>query len=290
MSALEGQAAVITGASQGLGLAIARAYVQAGASVVLCARDAHRLEAAAADVRAVAVPGAEVRALAADVSQESDVTAVATAAIAAFPQLSILVNNAGIYGPIGRSETVDWAQWVAAINVNLLGSVLMCRALVPQFRRIGRGKIVQLSGGGAAKALPRFSAYAASKAGIVRFAETLAEELLNDRIDVNCIAPGALNTQMLQQALDAGPELAGAEFHRRSVEQGRNGGASVETAAELAVFLGSSRSDGITGRLLSAVWDPWRTLAAHREALRTSDIYTLRRIVPEDRGADWNVS
>jgi NAD(P)-dependent dehydrogenase (short-subunit alcohol dehydrogenase family) len=125
---------------------------------------------------------------------------------------------------------------------------------------------------------------------VVRFAETLAHEVAVDRIDVNCIAPGALNTRMLDEILAAGPDVVGAEFYERSVVQKQTGGAGLGKGAALAVFLATSDSDGITGRLISAVWDPWHELPAHRDELAATDIYTLRRIVPRERGKDWDKS
>ncbi|HEX9366564.1 MAG TPA: SDR family oxidoreductase, partial [Vicinamibacterales bacterium] len=194
---LDGRTALITGANQGLGLAIARAYVTAGASVFLCARDAALLEAARVEVSALATEGQLVRAQRADVSRREDVEALAKAVLDVFPRVHILVNNAGVYGPMGLIEDVNWDAWARAIEINLFGSILMCRALLPHFKAHGYGKIVQLSGGGATTPLPRISAYAASKAAIVRFSETLAEEVRADGIDVNAIAPGALNTRLL---------------------------------------------------------------------------------------------
>lgn len=287
MAALAGRAALITGANQGLGLAIARAYVEAGASVFLCARDAERLEAARREVADLSAPGQTVLAAPADVSQTAGAQAAAQAALAAFHQLQILVNNAGVYGPKGALEDVDWDAWVEAIHINLMGSALMCRALLPHFRARHYGKIVQLSGGGATNPLPRLSAYAASKAAVVRLAETLAEETRGAGIDVNAIAPGALNTRLLDEVLAAGPEKVGSQFFARAVKQKAEGGVPLETGARLAVFLASAASDGLTGKLLSAVWDPWERLPEHLTELQGSDIYTLRRIVPQDRGLAW---
>jgi NAD(P)-dependent dehydrogenase (short-subunit alcohol dehydrogenase family) len=284
---LEGRNALITGASQGFGLAIARAYVAAGASVFMCARDALLLDRARREVAALASDGQQVLAEPADVSNEDHVKAVAAASLAAFPQLHILVNNAGVYGPLGPSDTIDWREWVRAIEINLFGSILMCRALLPHFKAHRYGKIVQLSGGGATNPLPCISAYAASKAAIVRFAETLAEEVREDRIDVNAIAPGALNTRLLDEVLAGGPERVGQAFYERSLKQKEQGGAPLDRGASLAVFLGSAASDGITAKLLSALWDPWEALPAHLDDLRRTDIYTLRRIVPADRGLSW---
>jgi NAD(P)-dependent dehydrogenase (short-subunit alcohol dehydrogenase family) len=285
--ALDGRTAVITGASQGLGLAIARAYVEAGASVLMCARDADVLERARAEVAAVAPEGSTVLARAADVSSPDAVRHVGDAALAAFGQLHILVNNAGVYGPMGPIEALEWDAWVRAIEINLFGSVLMCRALLPHFKAHRYGKIVQLSGGGATSPLPRLSAYAASKAAIVRFAETLAREVQDDRIDVNCIAPGALNTRLLDEVLAVGPERVGRAFYDRSVAQKEQGGTPPARGAALAVFLASAASDGITGRLLSAVWDPWETLDQHRDDLARTDVYTLRRLIPAQCGLPW---
>ena len=278
---------MITGASQGLGLEIACAYVQAGSSVLLCARNAKELEQARSRVAALADPDAKVLAVTADVASAADMDRVAKAALDAFPQVHILVNNAGIYGPMGAIENVDWQEWVHAIHVNLMGSVLACRALLPHMRQHRYGKIVQLSGGGATNPLPRISAYAASKAAVVRFAETLAEEVRGTGIDVNAVAPGALNTRLLDEVLQAGPERVGPAFYARSLQLKQEGGAPLATGAALAVFLASPASDGITGKLISAVWDPWEELGKHVEELRASDVYTLRRILPRDRGMTW---
>jgi NAD(P)-dependent dehydrogenase (short-subunit alcohol dehydrogenase family) len=283
---LTGRQALITGASQGLGLAIAEHFVAAGASIVICARHADALERAAAQLRARCGGDQEVFTHACDVSQPEEVQALAAAATERFPHLSVLVSNAGVYGPKGSIEVIDWAEWVRAIEINLLGSVLVCRALVPHLRRVGGGKIVQLSGGGATSPLPGLSAYAASKAAVIRFIETLALEVADGGIDVNAIAPGALNTRMLDEVLEAGPAAVGQRFYERAVEQQRSGGTPLEKGAALAVWLASAQSDGITGKLLSAVWDPWDELPSHRDDL-DSDVYTLRRIVPADRGLDW---
>jgi NAD(P)-dependent dehydrogenase (short-subunit alcohol dehydrogenase family) len=287
MSSLAGRNAIVTGASQGLGLAIAEAYVAAGASVLLCARSDAQLEVARRSLGGKAGQGQIVDTERADVSNPQDVARLAAKAFDLFPQVHVLVNNAGIYGPIGPSEDVDWAAWVRAIEINVYGSVLPSRALVAHFKQHRYGKIVQLSGGGATNPLPNISAYAASKAAIVRFAESLALEVKPFHIDVNTIAPGALNTRMLDEVLAAGPDAVGREFYDRMVKTKNHGGTPLERGASLAVYLGSAASDGITGRLLSAVWDPWEHLANRRDDLDASDVYTLRRIVPKDRGFPW---
>src|SRR5512140_2118539 len=125
---LGGRAALITGASQGLGREIAAAYLRAGASVAICARDSALLEQTRAELAPLAAAGQQIVALACDVSKPEQVARVADEAIAAFPHLDILVNNAGVYGPQGVVEDTDWDAWVQAIEINLFGSVLLCRA------------------------------------------------------------------------------------------------------------------------------------------------------------------
>ena len=284
---LSGRTALITGGTQGLGLEIARHYLAAGiAGVCICGRDANVLDAAREELQAAAGAGQQVAAEVADVSSAADVQRLAQRTLEHFPDLTILVNNAGVYGPKGPIDEVDWRDWVRAIEINLLGSVLPARALVPHFIARGYGKIVQLSGGGATNPLPGLSAYAASKAAVVRFAETLAEELRGHAVDVNAVAPGALNTRMLDEVLAAGPARVGHDFYERAQEQERSGGVPLERGASLAVWLASAASDGVTAKLLSAVWDPWSQLPRHIDDL-ASDVYTLRRIVPGDRGLDW---
>ena len=288
MHALEGKVAIVTGANQGLGLAIARQYLQAGVrGLAICARGEAQLHEAAEELRSRCATGQSLLVQTTDVSKEADVRRLVDDTHAAFGGLDILVNNAGVYGPKGCIDEVDWAEWTRAIEINLFGSILMCRAVLPIFRAQRRGKIVQLSGGGATNPLPRLTAYAASKAAIVRLIESIAEEVRGEGIEANAIAPGALNTRMLDEVLEAGPARVGEEFFARALKQQASGGASLERAAELAVFLASSQSDGITGKLISAAWDPWPSLADHMDDLASTDIYSLRRIVPADRGRTW---
>jgi NAD(P)-dependent dehydrogenase (short-subunit alcohol dehydrogenase family) len=284
---LSGRSAIITGANQGLGKAIATEFVKAGAGVLLTARNEELLRQVRDELRPLAKAGRPVEVMRADVADPESCRAVVARAQQVLPDLCVLVNNAGVYGPKGPIEDVDWEEWVAAVQVNLFGTVLMCRAVIPVFRKKGYGKIVNLSGGGATAPLPRISAYAASKAAVVRMTDTLAEELKDAKVDVNAIAPGALNTRLLDEVLEAGPDKVGKDFYERSLKQQKEGGAPLEKGAALAAFLASADSDGITGRLISAVWDDWANLPSRRAELTKGDVYTLRRIVPEDRGMKW---
>jgi NAD(P)-dependent dehydrogenase (short-subunit alcohol dehydrogenase family) len=285
---LAGRTAVITGASQGLGREIARRFVAEGASVAICARDARTLQETAAELAGSLGPGQQVWHQVCDVSSETDVTKFISFVLSQTESFQILVCNAGILGPKGSLETVDWESWKQTIEINLFGAILLCRATIPHFRTAGYGKIIALSGGGATAPFPFMSAYAASKAALVRTVETLAVELKPDGVDVNAVAPGAMNTRMMEEALAAGPEKVGSAYYEKVLRQKKEGGAPPETAAGLCAFLASAESDGISGKLISAQWDPWETLATHREELAESDIYALRRIVPEDRGKSWS--
>ena len=285
--ALTGKTAIITGANQGLGLEIARKYLLAGADLMLCARNAAMLEDARLALTALAAPGQKIITQAADVSQEADCQTVVAQTLRQLGSCHVLVNNAGVYGPKGEIESIDWAEWVKAIEINVMGSVLMSRAVLPQFKAQAYGKIIQLSGGGATSPMPRLSAYAVSKAAIVRYTETLAEEVRGMGIDVNAIAPGALNTRMLDEILQAGPQKVGQDFYDRSVRQKESGGAGLDKGSDLALFLASAASDGITAKLISAVWDNWEHWPLHLQELSGSDAYTLRRIAGRDRGFDW---
>jgi NAD(P)-dependent dehydrogenase (short-subunit alcohol dehydrogenase family) len=285
---LSGRRAIITGANRGLGREIADHFVRAGASVLLTARDEPLLQLVGKELASLAKGDQRVEILAGDVAADAHCRQAASR-LSALPGNSlILVNNAGVYGPKGLIEDVDIAEWEQAIRINLLGTVLMSRAVIPMMRAAKYGKIINLSGGGATNPLPRISAYAASKAAVVRMNETLAEELKDANIDVNAIAPGALNTRLLDEVIDAGPEKVGKDFYDRSLKQRDEGGAPLEKGAELAVFLASAESDGITGRLISAVWDRWDEFPKWREQMAKTDVYTLRRIVAKDRGLDWD--
>lgn len=284
---LAGKRALITGGSQGFGLTVARAFIEEGASVMLCARGAESLYCAQKELAGTAGPNSRALAMPADVSVADEVRRLVDTALSELGGLEILVCNAGVYGPKGPLHEVEWTEWSEAIGINLMGVALSCRGVLPHFLRQRYGKILVLSGGGATKPMPNFSAYAAAKAAVVRLAETIAEEVKEAGIDVNAIAPGAINTRLLDDILEAGPEKVGPAFYDQAVKQKAQGGTAMGLGASLCVFLASSAADGITGKLISAVWDPWRTLPQRLGDLRDSDIYTLRRIVPGDRGKEW---
>lgn len=284
---LKGKYALITGANQGFGFAVAKAFVQEGASVALCARNEKLLQKAQQELLTFAHKSAKILVMAIDITNPKAVKEFTEKTVQKFGKIDIVVANAGIYGPKGPVDENNWEEWSQAIDINLKGTVLSCKAVLPYFKKQKSGKIILLSGGGATKPLPYLSAYAASKAAVVRFGETIAMELAEYNVQVNSVAPGALNTRLLDEVLSAGPQKVGQAFYAHSLKQKEQGGAPLEKGANLCVYLASSESDNITGKLISAIWDPWITLNERINDLKETDIYTLRRIVPEERGKNW---
>ena len=251
--------------------------------MVFCAREPENLKATAAELSA---DGCDVFPVPADVADEGQVQKLVAATLERFGGIDVLVNSAGIYGPIGPSWENDPEHWREAVTVNLFGVFLMCRHVVPVMIKAGRGKIINMSGGGATTPFPRFTAYAASKAAVVRFTETLARELVGQGIQVNAIAPGFVVTRLHQRTLAAG-EGAGRDFLRKTQEELAGGGVDPYIPADLVAFLASDAADHITGKFISAVWDQWREFPDHLDEIEKTDVYTLRRIVPGDRGMTW---
>ncbi len=282
---LKGLSAIITGGSQGLGYEIAKQFVTEGANIMLCARNIDSLHTAQQELNK---DTSKVLVKTCDISKLDQVEDLVATTLEAFQKIDILVANAGVYGTKGPIDEINWDEWSRAIDINLKGTVIPCRSVLPHFKKNKAGKIIILSGGGATKPMPYMSAYAASKAAVVRFAETLAEEVKHFNIDVNTVAPGALNTRLLDEILEAGPDKVGKSFYEQSLKQKNQGGTPLHVGANLCTFLASKESNGITGKLISAVWDPWKNLPDYIDELQDSDIYTLRRIIPQDRGKNWD--
>lgn len=278
---LSGRNTLITGGSQGLGRVIVEAFLAEGANVVFCARTAADVAVTQGALNSQLKTGQQLIGLTCDIADPTSVAALFARAAQLGP-LHVVVNNAGIYGPIGPTEEVALTDWTQAWQVNVTGTLLVCQQAIRAMKPQRAGKIITISGGGATNPMPRFAAYAATKAAVVRLTETLAEEYRADHIDINAVAPGALRTRLTAQVLAAGPEKAGVEFFAKNKKWSEEGAVDPKLAAALCVFLASAASDGITGKLISAQWDPWKDPEKFR-ALADGDIYTLRRIVPEDR-------
>lgn len=219
-----------------------------------------------------------------DVSEWKQVAAAHGQVSARWAHVDALVTCAGLQGEVGPTMMVDPLKWSGTVRANLDGTFYAIRAFHGILRKSnGRAKVVCFSGGGATKARPNFSAYGVAKTGVVRLVETLAEELQHEPLDINSVAPGAINTRLTDEVIKLGPNVSGEAEYRAALKQKEQGGASLEKALDLVEWLLSPKSDGITGRLISAPWDNWEALNEKAEALRKSDVYQLRRILPEER-------
>lgn len=274
---LSHKVAIVTGAGRGIGQAIALAFAGEGASVVVTSRTPAEIEETAAQVQAL---GGRALAVQADVAIQAHVVRMVDQTIQSFGTVDILVNNAGLLGPIGPSVENEADDWTRTVMVNLVGTFLCCQAVLPIMIEQRRGKIINLSGGGATGPRPNFSAYAASKAAVVRFTETLAEEVKGHNIQVNAIAPGAAATRMQNEIIVAG-DAAGEQAVDEAQRVLETGGTPLDKPAALAVFLASDQSDGLTGKLVSAPHDDWQSWDGdHIAELMSAPWFTLRRLDP----------
>ena len=284
-ASLRGVACVVTGGSMGIGFAIAEHIVRVGGRLVICARGEGGLRAAASKLEAIG--SGPVVPVVADVSRPSDVEHLFDVASGAFGDVRGVVHCAAILGPIGPVVGVEPDPWLETLRVNLFGAFLVTRAACRRMiAHSAGGSIVLLSGGGAGSAFPNYTAYACSKVGVARFTESVALEMAPHGIQVNCLGPGFVATRMHDETLAAG-DLAGAVYLERTKVELSKGGVSPSVAARAAVFLLSARSRGISGRFVAAPYDDVERWPDHLNEIRASDVFTLRRIVPRDRGMDW---
>jgi NAD(P)-dependent dehydrogenase (short-subunit alcohol dehydrogenase family) len=286
---LKNKVAIVTGGTRGFGYAVAEKFIEEGASVIICGRDDVKL---ATDnlMKKKIMDNQIILGLPIDLSVYYGAKLLVDIVIKRFGKIDILVNNAGIYGAKGSVDKADIDEWISTIEINLISVFKMCHYTIPYMKLNNYGKIINLSGGGATNPLPNLSAYATSKAAVVRLTETIAAECKDHHIDVNAIAPGALNTRLLDEILDVGEDVVGKQFYEKALKQKESGGTPLSLGAELCTFLASDESDGITGKLISAQWDKWREFPEYKEELVNSDIYTLKRIVAKDRNKDWDVT
>ncbi len=281
---LHGKNVLVTGGSMGIGFACAEKCIDSGAQVIICARDFGPLSDSVQKLDAKA--SGKISSIVADVSDVRQVEALFQSVKKQLGRIDAVIHCAGVYGPIGSVMEINPEEWLEAIRINLYGSFLVSREACRQMKQTGGGNIVLFSGGGAATPFPYYTAYACGKVGVVRFAETLAQEVEPFNIRVNCIAPGFVITRLHDDTIKAG-ELAGQKFFETTIKQIESGGVSPSVSAGAAVFLISDEAKGITGKFVAAPYDGWASWPKHLEELQGTDIFTLRRIVPRDRGMDW---
>ena len=272
---LNGLVAIITGAGRGIGRAIALAHAREGAQLALVARNSDELEDTARQAQALGVPTCVIPT---DVTDREQVDQMVSQVIDRYSTIDILVNNAGIAGPVGVLQDNDPAYWVQAVQVNLIGTYLCCRAALPVMVKQDRGQIINLSGAGAMSAWPHMSAYCSTKAAVIRLTEGLAMELAQTNVHVNSLGPGSIDTRMWEEMRDAAAIAGLSELHELGRRVTSGGGDSIDQVADLAVFLACGESGSLSGRLISSVLDDFSSLPERIPEIMGSQVYQLRRV------------
>ena len=240
---LKDQVAIVTGGSQGIGEAIARRFAAEGVKVAIVNRNQDK---AAAVVTSIRQAGGEASAFTADISRVADIDRTVAAVLATYGTVDILVNNAGAYYLSALGSTVE-AEFDAMLDTNIKGVFFLCQAVLPEFERRGRGKIINIGSIFGNDGFPGSAAYCATKGAIVLLTKSLGLELRERNIQVNAIAPGYIETP-----LNAGYRATNKEWLRRADE--RFGGPGVwmkpDELSGAAVFLASADADSVTGTVL----------------------------------------
>ena len=284
---VRGKVALVTGGSRGLGEIIARAYVENGAKVYITSRNAEACMSLAEELSKVG----ECIAIPADLSRMEEIERLSAELHKREKKLDILVNNAGASWGATFAEFPE-KGWDKVMDLNVKSVFFLTQQLLDLLEAAGSrdaySRVINIGSieGIRTTHLEAYS-YAASKAAVVRFTETLALELKPFGIDVNAVAPGALATRMMDQLLEAKPSAAGEVFMARMQKLKDSGGTPLSVGAKCCVWLASEASNGITGKLVAAQWDPYEEFPQHAADLDGGDIYALRRITPKDRGKTW---
>lgn len=261
---------VLTGGSRGIGKIVASHLGQNGATINIISRTESDLKKTES---ALLKKGYNVKVFRADVLNASKIQSI----ISQLEPVDVLINCAGVQGEIGPFHLLDQKKWKLTFDINFHGTLNCIFAVLPRMIRLNKGKIINFAGGGASYSRPFFSAYGVSKASIVRFTEILADELCSNNIQINAISPGTIRTRMIDQIIQAGPKIAGKEYDQIQKKM-KVGFDSPETAAELVCYLASDESCWISGKIISAVWDPWKDWKDKGKTNISRDSYTLRRV------------
>lgn len=272
---LENKIALITGGSGGIGKAIAKTFLKEGAKVVIAAKNKKKLEDTVKELKYS--ENKSIKYIQTDVSKPKEVKNLIEQIKLDYGKIDILVNAAAIQSPIGPFLEIDLDEAIKNIETNFIGTMLTCKYVLPIMIQNKKGKIINFSGGGSLSSRPNFSIYGSAKTAVIRFTETLAEEVKKYGVYANVMAPGSVDTGMVTEILNLG-QKAGEKAIKEAERVRKTGGTGVEPAVELAVFLASDASDNITGKLISAPWDDWKNFNKRIKELKNSSLYTLRRI------------
>jgi NAD(P)-dependent dehydrogenase (short-subunit alcohol dehydrogenase family) len=271
VQSLKGVPVLVTGAGRGIGKRLAIGFASKGARVGLLARSKAELDLCHLEIEHAG--GAALR-LRADVCDYEQICAAAERMRVHFnAPIQVLICAAGVQGPIGAFAEIAPKAWHDVVNTNFNGALNSCRALLPSMIERRSGKIMVLACGGVSTGRPSFSVYAAAKAALARFVESVSDEVIEHNVQINCLSPGESYTHMTDQILAAGERCGWRE--REHAEQTRlTGGVAPEKQLDLALFLASDQSNHVTGRLVGAL-DDWKKL---KNGTISPEQYRLRRV------------
>ena len=263
---------VITGGAGGLGKYITHKFANNGDIVIVIGQNSNAftklIESTPSNIKG------NILFSNANVSSQKDVLNAFNKIISVHGNIDVLINNAGILGPANRFDKCNLNEWIENININLIGSAITIHEAIKYMIPKKKGKIINISGGGAVRPLPSLSAYSASKVGIVRLTETLAIEFEPFNIQINAVAPGFIATGIHDQIISR-PNFVNKQLLTETVEKLSKGGDDPNLAADLCLFLADDLNK-ITGKLLSSVYDDWTHLKS--ESINNNFLYTLRRV------------
>jgi NAD(P)-dependent dehydrogenase (short-subunit alcohol dehydrogenase family) len=279
----------ISGGNRGIGFEFAKTLLNVGADIAFCGRDEEQVLRSHKELEKILVPNStqKIFSYVVDIGNKYEVGKLKDLVSSELGVIDALICNAAVIGPIGPFLENDLDSWESALKINLMGSIFLIHKFLPIMIENGGGKIIQISGGGATSPLPNLSSYAASKTAVIRFIETLALECKDLNVDINAVAPGVQKTRINEKMIEAGPELIGKALYDAAIAKSLSKVDSTQKACDLIKFLVSDKSNGITGKLISAEWDNWVEWPNHISELQDSKLYTLRRIVARDLGLAW---
>ena len=261
---------IITGGAGGIGAKLTKHLIRKNYSITVIGRNKSRFEN-------LSINSSNVQFYTIDISSTKDVELFYKWYSDLNNSIFALINAAGVQPPIGEYGNNNHQEWENNLNTNIFGTANMIKGAISLLKIGKHNKIINFSGGGATSFRPNFSAYAVSKIAIVKLTEIIAHELNKYSIDVNAVAPGAINTDMLKEIIEAGSDCAGVEYND-AIKRQKKGGESPDKIIELCDFLLSERSNGISGKLISAIWDDYKNEKFIKRLKNDSDFCTLRRI------------
>lgn len=267
---------VVLGASRGFGREAARRFAAQGWKVSVGARNQKLLQENVLGIRAL---GQTISGHSVDVTDHAQVQTFFESCTAEFGTPEVVVFAVGTFGPFGKTEEINSADWIKSISTNLIGAFFVLQESIKEMKKNGGGRIIMLSGGGATSPMPNISAYAASKAGLVRLVESVAMEVSDENIFINALAPGVMQTEMVDELLTQGANKVPLEYLEKMQGLRNSGEDSTEVAFSLLEFLATNQVPDLTGRLIAAKWDDWATWTNETPLFQDKNLFTLRRVI-----------